>query len=292
MEYFTLRSGVKLPAVGFGTVKLGKGDNPANLDFSALDTAIEAGYRLFDTAMLYKNEEGIGQKLSNCGLARDEMIVSNKFPNNPPYNDTPESIRKTVEDSLLRMRMDYYDLYLIHYAIPNKVPSLRGVAGVNTLTMDVEKTCQLWVTMNELMAEGKLRAVGVSNFNEEQLSVLIQNTGITPMVDQIRCNPADPNLELIEFCKAHGILPEGHSPLNFSLGPGDVRKDPVYVERISRIGEAYGKSWSQVLLRSYFQNGVLSVPGSASMAHQKANLDIFDFALSDEEMAVVQNRAL
>lgn len=290
MEHFTLRNGMNIPAIGYGTVQLGKGTVAANLDYSALHSAVEVGYRLFDTAILYKNEEGIGEHLQKCGLSREELFISDKFPNNPPFNTTPESIRQTVEESFSKMRTDYYDLFLIHYAIPNKVKSLQGVAGINTVSMDVEKTCQLWETMNQLMKEGKFRAIGVSNFDEEQLKILIKNTGIVPMVDQIRCNPAVPNFELIEYCKANGILPEAHSPLNFSAGPGDVRKDPAYVEKISGIGAKYGKSWSQVLLRSYFQNGLCSVPGSANRDHQAANLDIFDFALTDEEMAVVQNR--
>ena len=290
MEYFTLRNGLQIPAIGYGTVKLGKPPVEANLDYSALQTVVDVGYRFFDTAMLYKNEEEIGDGFAKCGVAREELFISNKFPNNPPYNNTPESIRQTVEESLLRMKMDYYDLYLIHYAIPNKVKSLEGAEGVNTTTMDVEKSCQLWVTMNELMKEGKFKAVGVSNFDEAQLDILIRNTGIVPLVNQIRCNPAVPNFELIEYCKKLEIQPEAHSPLNFSAGPGDVRKDPAYVERIGEIGARYGKSWSQVLLRSYFQNGVISIPGSASRGHQIENMDIFDFSLSEEEMAIVQNR--
>lgn len=290
MEYFTLRNGMKMPAIGYGTVKLGKEPVAANMDYSALHTAIDVGYRLFDTAMLYKNEEGIGEQLKKCGLSREELIISNKFPNNPPFNSSRESIRKTVEESLSRMQMDYYDLYLIHYAVPNKVKSLQGVEGINTVSMDVEKTCELWVTLNELMAEGKFRAVGISNFDEDQLRILIENTGIVPMVNQVRCNPAEPNFGVIEYCKTLGIVPEAHSPLNFAAGPGDIRKDPAYVERISNIGQKYGKTWSQVLLRSYFQNGCCSVPGSASREHQKENIEIFDFSLTDEEMAVVQNR--
>lgn len=290
MEHFTLRNGVKLPAVGYGTVKLGKGPVEVNLDYSALHTAIDVGYRLFDTAILYKNEEGIGEHLEKCGLAREELIISDKFPNNPPFNSTPESIRKAVDESFARMRTDYYDLFMIHYAIPNKVKSLEGVEGINTVSMDVERTCELWVTMNALMKEGRFRAVGVSNFDREQLDILIQNTGIVPMVNQIRCNPVVPNFELIEYCKSLGILPEAHSPLNFSAGPGDVRKDPAYIQTLQELGAKYGKSWSQVLLRSYYQNGLCSVPGSASRAHQEENLSIFDFQLTDEEMAVVQNR--
>ena len=290
MEYFTLQTGVQIPAIGYGTVKLGKPPTEANLDYSALQTAINVGYRFFDTAMLYRNEDGIGKVLSECGVPRGELFISNKFPNNPPYHNTVESIRQAVEKSLQRMQTDYYDLYLIHYAIPNKVKSLEGAAGVNTLTMDIEKACQLWITMNDLKKEGKVQAVGVSYFDNNQLDVLIENTGIVPMVNQIRCNPAVPNFELIEYCKKMNILPEAHSPLNFAAGPGDIRKDPAYVERICQVGKKYGKTWSQVLLRSYFQNGVVSVPGSTSRSHQAENLDIFDFALTSEDMAIVQNR--
>ena len=284
MEYFTLRNGMKMPAIGCGTVTFGregaKLENPINGDFSAIDTALEVGYRLFDTALAYGNEEGIGEALQKNGIPRDQLFLSSKVPNKPPYHESPAAVRASVEESLRRMRTDYFDMMLIHQAVTGKT-DLRGEG----LTMDVERVCMIWDTLTQMMKEGKLRAIGVSNFNIEHLQQLMQNCSEVPMINQIRCNPAGQNNDVIAFCKEKGILPEAHSPLNFSRSRGVVLEMPEYKALLAQYGEKYGKSWPQILLRYYFQCGMVSVPGSAKKNHQASNLDIFDFALTAEEMA-------
>lgn len=283
MEYFTLRNGAKIPAVGCGTVTFGregaKLENPINGDFSAIDTALEVGYRLFDTALAYGNEEGIGERLGSSDIKREELFLSSKVPNKPPYNTSPKEVRASVEESLRRMRTDYFDMMLIHHAVPGKT-DLKGEG----LDMDVERVCMIWDTLSQLMYEGKLRGIGVSNFNVEHLRLLMKNCREIPMINQIRCNPAGQNNEVIEFCKENGILPEAHSPLNFSISRGLVLEMPEYKAMLAAYGEKYNKGWTQILLRYYFQRGMVSVPGSAKKNHQAGNLDIFDFCLTDCEM--------
>jgi len=283
MEYFTLRNGIKMPAVGCGTVTFGregaKLENPINGDFSAIGSALEVGYRLFDTALAYGNEEGIGQALAASGIGRDQLFLSSKVPNKPPYNQSAADVKASVEESLRRMRTDYFDMMLIHHAVPGKT-DLKGEG----LEMDVERVCMIWETLTQLMREGKLRGIGVSNFNIEHLTQLMANCSEVPMVNQIRCNPAGQNNDVIEFCKENGIVPEAHSPLNFSRSRGVVLEMPEYKALLASLGGKYGKGWTQILLRYYYQRGMVSVPGSAKKSHQAGNLDIFDFSLNEEEM--------
>lgn len=284
MEYFKLRNGMEIPAVGCGTVNFGreggKLENALTGDFSAVDTALETGYRFFDTALAYGNEEGIGERIAASGIARDKLFLSSKVPNKPPYHNSPATVRESVEESLRRMRTDYFDMMLIHHAVPGKT-DLKGEG----LSMDVERVCMIWDTLTQLMKEGKLRGLGVSNFNIEHLQLLMANSSEKPLVNQIRCNPAGQNNEVIEFCLAQNIRPIAHSPLNFSRSRGVVLEMPEYKAKLSALGEKYGKGWAQILLRYDYQRGMVSVPGSAKKNHQASNLDIFDFCLNDTEMA-------
>lgn len=284
MEFFLLYNGIKIPAIGCGTVNYGHDGhnftNPLNNDFTALDSAIEIGYRLFDTALAYGNEAGIGAHLQKSGVPRDEFFICSKVPNYAPYNVSRQSVRNSVAEIMHRLRTDYLDMLLIHHAVPPKNEA-------QGLSMNLKCTAEMWLTFNELMKEGELRSIGVSNFDIEQLNQLIAITGIKPMVNQIRCNPAIQNKEIIEYCKRIGILPEAHSPMNFTVTRGKRIEDPAYKAKLVEIGEKYGKSWAQVILRYNCQNGICSIPGSFSPANQLENLSIFDFALSPEEMVAL-----
>ncbi len=282
MEYFTLYSGNRIPAIGCGTVVFGREDrkleNPLNNDFTALDSALENGYRFFDTALAYGNEAGIGEHLQKSGIPREELFISSKIPNYAPYNTEPLSIRNSVYESMRRLRTDYLDMLLIHHAVPPK-------AAAQGLPMDLELTLQLWETLAELMKEGVLKGIGVSNFEIEHLQQLMAHSSVKPMMNQIRCNPAIPNTELINYCHSMRILPEAHSPLNFTVSRGQKHEDPVYKAKLLEIGGKYGKTWAQVILRFNYQNGMVSIPGSFNPANQLANLSIFDFELSQDDMA-------
>lgn len=277
MEYFKLANGALMPAIGFGTVNVaregGRLENPLTDDFSAVTTALQAGYRLFDTALAYGNEAGIGQAVEKSGIKREELFLSGKVPNKAPYNVSKDSVRRSVEESLLRMRIEYFDLMLIHHA-----------ASPDNGVMDEDTVCMIWETLCSLKKEGKLLGVGVSNFDARQLSFLLDNCSEKPLVDQLRCNPACPNSEAIRLCKQNGILPEAHSPLNFTKARGIKIVDPTYMQKLTLLGQRHKKSWSQILLRYNYQNGLVSIPGSSKPEHQTANLDIFDFELSELEM--------
>ena len=283
MEYFTLANGVRIPAIGTGTNTFGRDDDdlmskPTG-NFKAMESCLEVGYKLYDTAISYRNEEGIGECLKKSSVPREELFILGKIPNDDPYNTDPESIRKSVSDSMARLNIDYFDLFLIHQAVPARVAKEGG-------KMDEEKTCALYRELEALYREGKFRAIGVSNFDVEQLKILMDRCEIVPMVNEIRSNPATRNQEILDFCKANGILPVAHSPLNFTAGAFkvDAEKKAAYIAKAAPVGEKYGKSWAQVLLRWNYQAGICSIPKSSSPKNQAANLEIFDFALTDEEM--------
>lgn len=286
MEYFKLYNGMDMPAIGSGTNNFGRADSDRyeselNGDFSAMDTALEVGYRMFDTAMIYGNEDGIGERIKNSGIARSEFFIMGKVPNQSPYNDDEASIRRSVENSLRTMQTDYFDMFLIHKAIPTADER----AGVKV--MNLEKTLALWSVLEKLMAEGKLRGIGVSNFNVEQLNTFLPVCSTMPMVNEVRCNPAMRNTEVIELCKEKGIQVVAHSPLSFSVAAGVFAVDENYKAKLAAIGEKYGKHWAQVQLRYNFQNGIISIPRSSKKRNQASNLDIFDFELTAEEMATL-----
>lgn len=281
MEYFQLNNGVRVPAVGSGTNTFGRdnGDlkSPPTGNFTAMESAILAGYRFFDSAISYGNEEGIGDCLKNSGISRNEFTILSKIPNRAPYNSTPKSIRQSVEDSLKRMKTDYFDLYTIHQAVDYNSPDGK---------MNKEVTIALYKELEALYREGKFKALGVANFDREQLEILMENTEIVPACDQLRSNPANRNMETVEFCRSSGILPIAHSPMNFTRKAFQVDEEAAgrFKAVAARIGEKYGKSWAQVLLRYNYQMGICSIPKSHSVTSQRQNLEIFDFALDEEEM--------
>lgn len=285
MKSFVLYNGIEIPAVGSGTNNFGRTDSndftsALNGDFSAMDSALRVGYRLFDTAMSYGNEKGIGECIAKSGIARGELFIMGKIPNRAPFNTSRESIRRSVETSLSDMKLDYFDMFFIHKAVDDSA-ARRGEK------MDLKTTAALWEALTELYREGIFRAVAVSNFDCDQLTQLISATGFVPMANEIRCNPVMRNTETVEYCKEHNILPIAHSPLSFSTAPGVFQVDEDFKAKLAEIGSHYGKAWAQVQLRYNYQNGIVSIPRSSKERNQAANLDIFDFSLTDEEMRVL-----
>lgn len=217
---------------------------------------------MFDTALAYGNESGIGNVIAESGVPRKEFFITGNIPNREAYISSRESVRKSVEGSLERLRTDYFDLFLIHRPWEDK-----------------EQVVRVWHNLEELMQEGKIRAIGVSNFDIEQLKILMDAGDIIPAVNQVRCNPRVWNSEIIAFCKENGIQPMAHSPLNFS--------DDEYRLKLTAVGQKYGKSWAQVLLRYDFERGICTIPKSSNPINQVANLKIFDFKLKNEDMALL-----
>lgn len=285
MEFFKLYNGVMMPAIGSGTNNFGRADSNEYTsaligDYSAMESALEVGYRMFDTAMAYGNEDGIGDCIRKSGIAREEFFIMGKIPNRAPYNVDINSIREAVDKSMKDLGIEYFDMFLIHKAVDDSVARAGG-------KMDLSKTVELWNNLVTLYKEGKFRAIGVSNFEMIHMPEFLKLVDVVPMVNEIRCNPSHRNADIVAYCKEHGIQPIAHSPLSFSVGPGIFKVDEEFKAKLSAIGEKYGKTWAQVQLRYNFQNGVASIPRSSKKKNQAASLDIFDFELTAEEMAAL-----
>jgi len=255
-----------MPAIGSGTNSFGRSDgrweSEPDGDYRPVLSALKLGYRFFDTAIDYKNESAIGLFISESGIPREQFFLSTKIPERSEYIASKETVRKHICGSLERLRTSYLDLLLIHRP-----------------TEDIEGIIRTWETMTEMMEEGKIRAVGVSNFEIPLLEILMSTSKIKPMVNQIMINPGMWHSEVVKFCLRNEIRPTAWGPLTNVLDDNRIE--------LAKIGEKYNKRWAQVLLRYYFQRGMVSVPKSHFVNEQKENLEIFDFNLTDAEMDIV-----
>ncbi len=265
MEYITLNSGNKMPIIGTGTNTYGKEGNSysgeLNGNFKALEDAIDLGYRSIDAAISYRNEAGVGQTIKDSGVAREEFFITTKIPNSDEYVSTKENVRNTIEQSLKNFHSDYLDLMLIHHPIENK-----------------EYFKQTWEVLEEYYQAGKIKSIGVSNFGKDLLDEMAEFATVVPAVNQIQINLKEKNSELIELLKELTIAPVAWGPMKAT----DEQK-----EELARIGENYNKTWGQVLLRYQIQNDVIVIPKSHNKENQAANLDLFDFELTTEEMYLI-----
>jgi len=248
-----LHNGVKMPYFGFGTYKVKGGEEVYN----AVRTALETGYRLIDTAALYENEEGVGRAIRDSGIPREEIFVTTKVWNSDQGYD---STLRAFETSLKKLDIGYIDLYLIHWAVKGKY-------------------LDTWKALVELYKEGRVRAIGVSNFQIHHLQDIMDHFDEIPTVNQVELHPYLTQEELREFCAKHNIKVEAWSP----LGRGRLLDLP----ELKRIAEKYGKTPAQVVLRWHVQNDIIVIPKSVHPERIKENADIFDFELSDEDMAAI-----
>ncbi|MEU6198844.1 aldo/keto reductase [Streptomyces sp. NPDC047061] len=256
---YTLNDGTAIPAVGLGTWPMN--DTQAE---QAVRHALGAGYRLVDTAVNYRNESGVGRGVASSGVPREEVVVTTKLPGrHHGYEETLASF----EESRRRLGLEYVDLYLIHWPNPR-----------------VGRYVDSWKAMIRLREDGLVRSIGVSNFTEEHLTRLEQETGVLPSVNQVELHPLFPQDELRAFHAAKGIVTESWSPLG-----RDVRllDDPAVVA----VAQALGVTPAQVVLRWHVQLGALPIPKSADTERQRANLDLFGFELDAAHMAAVSERA-
>ncbi|MBQ1377075.1 MAG: aldo/keto reductase [Lachnospiraceae bacterium] len=265
MLTFTMNNGNQIPAVGSGTNSFAKTDGVYTGDTKDVVSAIRAGYRFFDTAESYGNEEAVGKGIKESGIPRDEFFICTKMATRKRGSDEPphhsrETAREAVERSLKKLDTDYIDLYLIHMPWDNK-----------------EEAREVWAQLEDYYREGVLKNIGVSNFTIDDLSDLLAHCEIPPVVDQVRINPESKNTELIAYLKENNILPMAWGPLRFEQGR-DV---------LTAIGEKYGKNWAQVILNYNCRKGYISIPKSHSFEHQKSNLEIFDFELTEEEIRTI-----
>jgi 2,5-diketo-D-gluconate reductase A len=251
MQCVTLNNGVEMPALGFGVFQV---PDPAVCEQAVLDAA-EAGYRLFDTAASYLNEEAVGRALRRSGVPRGELFVTTKLW----IQDTGyERTKAAFEKSLKRLRLDHLDLYLIHQPFGDYYGS--------------------WRAMEELLREGKVRAIGVSNFAPDRLVDLILHNEVVPAVDQVETHPFCQQVEAAALMQEEGVQIESWGP--FAEGRNNLFGDEV----LTAVASAHGKSVAQIVLRWLVQRGVVAIPKSVRKGRIAENFAIWDFELSQQEM--------
>lgn len=252
MNYITLNNGVKMPQLGFGVYKV---TNEEIKD--AVTHALNAGYRSIDTAQFYDNEAGVGEAINESGIPRDEIFVTTKVWNTHHGYD---KALEAFEQSLTLLNLDYIDLYLVHWPMPK-----------------YDLYVETYKALEKLYRDGRVRAIGVSNFHIEHLERLLAECEIKPVVNQVECHPYLQQKELKAFCKENDIVVEAWSPI---AKGGEVLQDEI----IKETADKYGKSAAQVVLRWHMQEGTIAIPKSVTPSRIKENIDIFDFSLTDEEM--------
>ena len=248
---FPLHNGVEMPYLGLGVYLAREGKEVEN----AVGWALEAGYRHIDTASAYQNEKGVGAAVRNSGLDRREVFVTTKVWNT---DQGYESTLRAFDASLARLGLEYLDLYLVHWPVKGKYR-------------------ETWQALEELYREGRVRAIGVSNFLQHHLEDLLQRAEIVPMVNQMEFHPWLVQEPLLGYCREKGIQYEAWSPLM----QGKIGQVP----EIGKIARKYGKTEAQVVLRWDLQKGVVTIPKSSNPERIKANAALFDFELSPEDMA-------
>jgi methylglyoxal/glyoxal reductase len=245
-----LHNGVEMPWFGLGVYKVKEGSEV----IESVKAAIKNGYRSIDTAAIYENEEGVGQAIRESGVPREELFITSKVWNS---DQGYESTLQAYETSLKKLGLEYLDLYLIHW--PGK-----------------DKYKETWKALEKLYKEGRVRAIGVSNFHIHHLEELLKDAEIKPMVNQVEYHPHLQQKELLAFCQKEGIQLEAWSPLK----QGQLLQEPTLTE----IAEKYGKTTAQVILRWDLQTKVVTIPKSIKEQRIIENANIFDFELSQEDM--------
>ncbi|MGB9304569.1 MAG: aldo/keto reductase [Mycobacterium sp.] len=252
----TLNDGYSIPAVGLGVFQV----PPANTE-QAVSAALRAGYRHIDTAAAYRNERETGRAIANSDVPRDQLYVVTKLWNADQGYD---STLAAFDASMDRLGLDYLDLYLIHWPLPR-----------------ANKFVDTFKAFSHLRDQGRVRSIGVSNFEPEHLMVLIDATGIVPVVNQIELHPRFPQRELREVHAQRGIATEAWAP----LGQGSLLNDPA----VNAVAESHGRTTAQVLIRWHIQLGNIVIPKSVDPARIASNFDVFDFELSADEMASISS---
>lgn len=250
-----LNNGIEMPQLGFGVFLV-----PPDEVIEPVRTALDTGYRLIDTATLYGNEEGVGRAIRDSGVARDDIFVTTKVWNSDQGYD---STLRAFDGSMRLLGLDVLDLYLIHWPMPAK-----------------DRYRDTWRALERLYADGRVRAIGVSNFTVAHLDRLLAEAAVVPAVNQVELHPGFPQEQLRAFHERQGIVTESWSPLG--RGQGLLEQDAVQA-----IAAAHRRTPAQVVLRWHLQLGLVVIPKSAHAERIKANFDVFDFTLTDDEMATL-----
>ncbi|WP_227394620.1 aldo/keto reductase [Jeotgalibacillus aurantiacus] len=258
MDYVTLNNGLKMPQIGLGVWQVE--DHQTGVD--SVKKAIETGYRSIDTAMIYKNEEAVGEGIRAAGVPREDLFITTKVWNaDQGYDSTIEAFNTSLE----KLGLDYVDLYLVHWPMPEK-----------------DRYVDTYKAMEKLYEEGKVKAIGVCNFEIEHLQRLMDECTVKPVLNQVECHPYLAQNELKEFCAKHDIFVEAWSPL---MQGGAVLEDDI----IRNIAEKYGKSPAQVVIRWHLQSNSIVIPKSVTPSRIESNFDVFDFELTEDEMKSIND---
>lgn len=253
MQYVTLYNGVKMPKLGYGVYQVDKEE----CERCVLD-ALKVGYRHIDTAQSYFNEEEVGNAIAKSGIPREQIFLTTKvWVENYGYDET----RKSVLESMRKLKTNYIDLVLLHQPFSDYYGA--------------------WRALEDLYAEGVIKAIGVSNFYPDRLVDICSFARIKPMVNQVETHPHNQQIEAHEWMKKYGVQHEAWAP--FGEGRGGMFEDPLLVE----IGKKYGKTAAQVILRWDMQRNIVAIPKSTHIERMEQNFDIFDFELSEEDMAKI-----
>ena len=251
----TLNDGITLPVIGLGTYTL-KGNDGAD----AIQSAMDVGYRLIDCAYNYENEGTVGEAVRRSSVPRSELRITSKLPGR--YQEYEKAVA-TIEESLFRANLDYYDLYLIHWPNPKQ-----------------DKYVEAWQALIDAKKRGLIRSIGVCNFLPEHLDRLEKETGVKASINQIELHPFFNQADQRKYHEANNIATESWSP--FTRGYNDL-----HIDTLQTIAETHNKTIPQIVLRWHYQLGAISIPKSASPVHQLENLSIFDFSLNETEMSMI-----
>ena len=258
MDYTLLNNGVKIPMLGLGTYRIGRTDDDV---YNAIRTALDMGYRHIDTATLYENEAPIGKAIRESGIPREDIFVTTKlWGDDVLKNEIPQAF----DQSMQLLDIGYVDLYLVHWPVKGKLVST-------------------WREMEKIYASDKAKAIGLSNHLQHHLEEILDEANVLPAVNQVEMHPYVVLNDLVDFCEENAIVCEAWSPLGSS-------KVPLLEEKILReMGDKYGKSPAQVVLRWNIERGVVAIPKSSHKERQAANLDIFDFKLTPEDVQLINS---
>lgn len=262
-ENYTLSNGVKIPKIGLGTWLIPDGEAA-----QAVRDAVAMGYRHIDTAQAYGNERGVGEGVRTCGVPREEIFVTSKVA---AEHKTYESVAKSIDESLAKLGMDYMDLMIIH--CPQPWAEFRGERRYFTENKEV------WCALEKAYKDGKVKAIGVSNFLVDDLENILDGCEVKPMVNQILTHITNTPLELINFCREHGILCEAYSP----IAHGEALKNRL----ILSVAEKYSVTPAQLCVRYALQLGMVVLPKTSNPEHMKNNADI-EFEISAEDMDILE----
>ncbi len=252
MIHVTLNNGLQMPQLGFGVWQVS--DEQAA---EAVSNAFKAGYTSIDTAMIYRNERGVGKAIKQSGIPREKLFITTKVWNaDQGYDNT----LRAFEESLEKLELDYIDLYLIHWPTPQ-----------------FDQYVDTYKALEKLYHDGRVKAIGVCNFEIEHLERVLKECEVKPVLNQVECHPYLAQNELRAFCEQHDIFLEAWSPLDQG---GDVLKDEV----VAKLAGAHGKTPAQIVLRWHLQRQTIAIPKSVTPSRILENIDVFDFQLSDSDM--------